>query len=280
MAETRDYITILRSSDPASTTPIMSTGLEILAGAGAGAGHPKDLPLGAQFRPPAPGHALLDLNPAFRLPSSIPGLPGYPAPAPAPMVSSAGGGAPCRDPYCKDPSCPTFVYNAYLASARLRLPPGYLELLEAHKLASLGAVSAAGPASSPPAALPPSPSLPPTSLAASASLGPGKPRRRAVSAAADLTVPRRPLHLQLDGRARLLRQALQQRRGAPGPPQDPHQPLHLGPGGGGAGGGGGILRPAHPVADAGRGGQPAAAQRPLAAGGALIETNRRAIETL
>ena len=172
------------SSDPASTTPIMSTGLEILAGAGAGAGHPKDLPLGAQFRPPAPGHGLLDLNPAFRLPSSIPGLPGYPAPAP--MVSSAGGGAPCRDPYCKDPSCPTFVYNAYLASARLRLPPGYLELLEAHKLASLGAVSAAGPASSPPAALPPSPSLPPTSLAASASLGPGKPRR-AVSAAADLT---------------------------------------------------------------------------------------------
>ena len=194
-----DTITILLRSDPASTTPIMSTGLEILAGAGAGAGHPKDLPLGAQFRPPAPGHALLDLNPAFRLPSSIPGLPGYPAPAP--MVSSAGGGAPCRDPYCKDPSCPTFVYNAYLASARLRLPPGYLELLEAHKLASLGAVSAAGPASSPPAALPPSPSLPPTSLAASASLGPGKPRRRAVSAAADLTVPRRPLHLQLDGGA-------------------------------------------------------------------------------
>ena len=96
------------------------------------------------------------------------------------------------------------------------------------------------------------------------------------------TVPRRPLHLQLDGRARLLRQALQQRRGAPGPPQDPHQPLHLGPGGagGGGGGGGGILRPAHPVADAGRGGQPAAAQRPLAAGGALIETNRRVIESL
>ena len=81
------------SSDPASTTPIMSTGLEILAGAGAGAGHPKDLPLGAQFRPPAPGHGLLDLNPAFRLPSSIPGLPGYPAPAPMDWVAQAWG--PC-----------------------------------------------------------------------------------------------------------------------------------------------------------------------------------------
>ena len=96
----------------------MSSGLEILAG------HPKDLPLGT-FRPgPA---SLLDLNPAFRLPSSIPGLPGYPGHSPGP------GGAVCRDPYCKDPSCPTFVYNAYMASARMRLPPGYLELLEAHK---------------------------------------------------------------------------------------------------------------------------------------------------
>lgn len=143
------------SSDAASTTPIMSSGLEILAG------HPKDLPLGT-FRPgPA---SLLDLNPAFRLPSSIPGLPCYPGHSPGP------GGSVCRDPYCKDPSCPTFVYNAYMASARMRLPPGYLELLEAHKLASLGASRA-----SPPGPLPPSPSLPPTSLSASASLGPGGP---------------------------------------------------------------------------------------------------------
>ena len=47
---------------------------------------------------------------------------------------------------------PSLVYMA-----RLRLPPGYLELLEAHKQASL----------------PPSPAMPSTSLSASASLGPG-----------------------------------------------------------------------------------------------------------
>ena len=139
-------------SDSASTTPIMSSGLEILAG------HPKDLPLGT-FRPPVPG--MMDpLNPAFRLPSSIPGLPGLLPPS----SGAAAGSGVCRDPYCKDPGCPTAVYNAYMATARLRLPPGYMELLEAHKLASLGGA---------PGALP-SPSLPPTTLAASASLGPGK----------------------------------------------------------------------------------------------------------
>ena len=145
----------LLSSDSSSTTPIMSSGLEILAG------HPKDLPLGANFRP-APGvPGLLDpLNPAFRLPSTIPGLPGFPPPTPS---SSAAGAAVCRDPYCKDPGCPTAVYNAYMATARLRLPPGYLELLEAHKLASLGGA---------PPGLPPT--LPPSSLSASASLGPGQ----------------------------------------------------------------------------------------------------------
>jgi len=149
------------SETGASTTPIMSSGLEILAG------HPKDLPLGT-FRPPAPGlgpASLLDLNPAFRLPSSIPGLPGYPN---LPPHSTGASGSVCRDPYCKDPGCPTAVYNAYMATARMRLPPGYLELLEAHKIASLGAAGPAGP-------LPPSPSLPPTTMSASASLGPGGP---------------------------------------------------------------------------------------------------------
>jgi len=134
------------SSEAASTTPIMSSGLEILAG------HPKDLPLGT-FRPPLQS-SVMDLNPAFRMPSTIPGLGGYPHP---PVASHSGSSSVCRDPYCKDPGCPIAVYNAYMA--RLRLPPGYLELLEAHKLASL----------------PPSPAMPPTSLSASASLGPGGP---------------------------------------------------------------------------------------------------------
>jgi len=134
------------TSESSSTTPIMSSGLEILAG------HPKDIPLGT-FRPPGP--SLLDLNPAFRLPSNI---PGYPACSP----SSAGNGSVCRDPYCKDPGCPTAVYNAYvssMSSSRMRLPLGYMELMEAHKLASMGSAT----------------SVPPTSLSASASLGPGGP---------------------------------------------------------------------------------------------------------
>ena len=125
----------------------MSSGLEILAG------HPKDLPLGT-FRPPGP---LLDLNPAFRLPSSIPGYTGLPGLPPVSTPGSATSSSLCRDPYCKDPTCPTAVYNAYIASARLRLPPGYMDLVEAHKMASLGAAT----------------STTPTSI--SASLGPGGP---------------------------------------------------------------------------------------------------------
>jgi hypothetical protein len=70
-------------------------------------------------------------NPAFR----PPGLPGYPPPSPL-------GGPPhpgvCRDPFCRDPSCPTAAYSAYLArisgAAAAGLPPGYLELLEAYKM--------------------------------------------------------------------------------------------------------------------------------------------------
>ena len=97
--------------------------------------------------------SLTDLTSLPRMPSTIPGLAaGYP-----PVASHGGSGSVCRDPYCKDPTCPIAVYNAYMA--RLRLPPGYLELLEAHKLASL----------------PPSPAMPSTSLSASASLGPGGP---------------------------------------------------------------------------------------------------------
>ena len=66
-------------------------------------------------------------------PGCLGGLPGYPS-------TSSVAGSVCRDPYCKDPNCPTAVYNAYMArvSAARGLPPGYLELMEAHKMAALG----------------------------------------------------------------------------------------------------------------------------------------------
>jgi len=146
----RDTTSPRTTSSSSETTPTLSSGMEILAG------HPKDLPLGT-YRPPVPG-ALDPLNPAFRLPGL--GLPGYPS-------TSSVAGSVCRDPYCKDPNCPTAVYNAYMArmsAARGGLPPGYLELMEAHKMAALGL----GGLGSPP------PSVP-TSLASSAALGPGGP---------------------------------------------------------------------------------------------------------
>jgi len=136
------------TSSSSETNPIMSSGMEILAG------HPKDIPLGT-YRPPLPGSIPgLDLNPAFRLPMA--GLSGYPP------VSSVAGSV-CRDPYCKDPTCPTAVYNAYMArlSAARGLPPGYLELMEAQKMATMGLGGL--------------PASVPTTLASSASLGPGGP---------------------------------------------------------------------------------------------------------
>eukprot|EP00096_Caligus_rogercresseyi_P006814 TRINITY_DN2369_c0_g1_i1.p1 TRINITY_DN2369_c0_g1~~TRINITY_DN2369_c0_g1_i1.p1 ORF type:complete len:443 (+),score=149.67 TRINITY_DN2369_c0_g1_i1:173-1501(+) len=43
----------------------------------------------------------------------------------------------CRDPYCRDPTCPTAIYNAQLASALAGLPLGYAELLQAHQKFSM-----------------------------------------------------------------------------------------------------------------------------------------------
>merc|ERR1712025_101573 len=71
-------------------------------------------------------------NPAFR-PT---GLEGYPS-------SLSGHAAICKDPACRDPTCPTANYNAYLARLTLSsasgLPPGYLELLESYKMYSAAA---------------------------------------------------------------------------------------------------------------------------------------------
>lgn len=107
-----------RSSSAASsettTAPVIRSGMEVLAGA-------KD-PLAAYRSPLDPS------NPAFRPPFGMPGL------TPSSSLSV------CRDPYCRDPSCPTAVYNAQLASltATGGLPPGYAELLYAHKLGLTG----------------------------------------------------------------------------------------------------------------------------------------------
>lgn len=131
-------------------TPTMSSGMEILAG------HQKDVPFGT-YRSQG-GHGFDLNNPAFRLPFG--GLPGYPP-------VSNGSNSVCKDPYCKDPSCPTSVYNAYMArvSAATRgLPPGYLELLEAQKMAALGRGGLQSQ-------MPSMSTSPPTS----ASLGPGGP---------------------------------------------------------------------------------------------------------
>ena len=53
-----------------------------------------------------------------------------------PPVSSVAGSV-CRDPYCKDPTCPTAVYSAYMAQLR-GLPPGYMELVQAQHMARMG----------------------------------------------------------------------------------------------------------------------------------------------
>lgn len=126
------------SSSCSGTSPVIQSGIEVLAG------HAKDGGLGRLG-------SLDPSNPAFR----PQGLPGYP--------SSMGHPGVCRDPFCRDPSCPTANYNAYLARLTTTggLPPGYLELLEAYKMYAPGGMS----------------SMPPTSLPSptSASLGPGGP---------------------------------------------------------------------------------------------------------
>ena len=116
------------------------------------AGHPKDLPLG------------LYANPAFRPPLAASGggggAAGYPASlvpptslaaslaaAAAGSLGAAGSTGVCRDPYCRDPTCPTAVYNAQLMASLMAsgLPPGYAELFQAHKTSAAAAANGAGP---------------------------------------------------------------------------------------------------------------------------------------
>ncbi len=122
------------STKPTSeATPVIRSGMEVLAG------QPKDLPLG------------LYANPAFRPPALSSGS--YPASLMPPtslaasLAAAAAGSlssSVCRDPYCRDPTCPTAMYNAQLAASLMAsgLPPGYAELLQAHKASSAAAAAA------------------------------------------------------------------------------------------------------------------------------------------
>ena len=132
------------SSSSSEATPVIRSGMEVLAG------HPKDL------------QASLGLyaNPAFRPP--LASAAGYPASLVPPTslaaslaaaaAGSLGGGNPaaggvCRDPYCRDQTCPTAIYNAQLMASLMAsgLPPGYAELLQAHKTSAAAAANGAGP---------------------------------------------------------------------------------------------------------------------------------------
>uniref|UniRef100_A0A2P2HYT4 Zinc finger protein Noc-like n=2 Tax=Hirondellea gigas TaxID=1518452 RepID=A0A2P2HYT4_9CRUS len=166
----------------ASTTPIIRSGLEVLAG------HPKDVPLGtyrtvaSPFLPP--GYPGFETHPAFR--GVPPGLihPGFAIPTLASLsypslyptmmaaspylsytrVKTAGGGEAvvpvCRDPYCT--GCPYSLQNNHLLQSGGACPPSCTQCEQAK--AALSAVP--GLSSVPPSSLVPASSLlPPTSAA-------------------------------------------------------------------------------------------------------------------
>ncbi len=102
---------------------MIRSGLEVLSG--------KD-PMTAFRLPsaldPLAAAAAAATNPAFRQPFGSGLIPGLPVP-PTSVASAV-----CRDPYCRDITCPTAVYNAQLAAAFAAagggLPPGYAEMLK------------------------------------------------------------------------------------------------------------------------------------------------------
>ncbi|XP_071521510.1 zinc finger protein Noc [Panulirus ornatus] len=190
------------STSSASTTPIIRSGLEVLAG------HPKDVPLGT-YRTGVPhllppGYPGLESHPALRgahpglmpglglagLPSSLASV--YPSAAAAALyttsattglspsllaspymtytrVKTAGGGEAvvpvCRDPYCT--GCPYSVQNNHLLQSGGACPPSCTQCEQAK--AALSALP--GLSSLPSSSLVPASSLlPPTSVAAAAAL--------------------------------------------------------------------------------------------------------------
>ena len=108
-----------------SPSPIIQSGLELLTA------KPKLSTL-----PPVSSSPYDPTNPAFRPPG--PGLDSAAASfmtAVSSASSAAGGGsrcamALCKDPGCREPTCPMASYNAYIArltlSSTAGLPPGYM----------------------------------------------------------------------------------------------------------------------------------------------------------
>merc|ERR1712020_465406 len=125
------------TSEQASATPVIRSGMEVLAG------QPKDL-------------MSLYANPAFRPPlgGAAAGYPPSLVPPPSLAASLAAaaagslGTSVCRDPYCRDPTCPTAIYNAQLTASLMAsgLPPGYAELFNAHKANASNTAAAAAAA--------------------------------------------------------------------------------------------------------------------------------------
>merc|ERR1719445_1332241 len=113
------------------------------------AGQPKDLMslyANPAFRPPLGGAAAAAAG--YHPPSLVP-----PTSLAASLAAAAAGSlgtSVCRDPYCRDPTCPTAIYNAQLTASLMAsgLPPGYAELIQAHKAnagSSAGGGGGAGP---------------------------------------------------------------------------------------------------------------------------------------
>merc|ERR1719210_3056459 len=130
------------ASSDASATPVIRSGMEVLAG------QPKDLMslyANPAFRPPLGGAAAAA---GYHPPSLVP--PTSLAASLAAAAAGSLGSSVCRDPYCRDPTCPTAVYNAQLTASLMAsgLPPGYAELFQAHKAAAAAnpaAANGAGP---------------------------------------------------------------------------------------------------------------------------------------
>ena len=118
-----------------SPSPIIQSGLDLLTS------KPKLSTL------PTTSSSYDPTNPAFRPPGLEVGCSSY----------LSAHAAVCKDPNCRDPTCPTAnaSYNAYLARLNLSqgLPPGYLELMESYKMYSAAAMRLPGAPAPPPPAL-------------------------------------------------------------------------------------------------------------------------------